>query len=136
MIRPLMLRSMVLICGVALLQGCGPSGPPPTAKATGKVTHKDKPVTEGEIYFVAAEKGYSANVSLGADGKYQISTGLPPANYKVFVSRPRITKPPMPGEAPPEVKDFPVPDKYQSETTSGLTAEVKAGDNTFDFKVD
>jgi hypothetical protein len=128
---------MVLICGAALLSGCGgSSGPPPTAKATGQVTHKSKPVTEGEIYFVAAEKGYSANATLGADGKYQITSGLPPAKYKVFISRPRITKPPMAGEAPPEVKEFLVPNKYQSETTSGLTAEVKAGDNTFDFPVD
>ena len=135
MYRSLFLRSTVLLLGGVLIVGCGPSGPPPSAKAKGVVTHEDKPVTEGEIYFVAAEKGWSANASLNAEGKYEITSGIPPATYKVFITPPRITKPPMLGEAPPEAKSSGIPAKYQSETTSGLTAQVKAGDNTFDFKL-
>lgn len=118
------------------MSGCGQAGPPASAKAEGTVTHQGKPVSTGEIYFIAADKGFAANASLTTEGKFQISTGLPPAQYRVFLTRPRITKPPMAGEPPPEAVEFPVPDKYQSENTSGLSAEIKPGDNTVNFTVD
>ena len=133
MIRVSTFRPALFLLGVVLVTGCGSSGPPRSAKAAGQVTFNSQPVAEGEIYFVAAEKGYSAKSSLDAQGKYQVAAGLPPASYKVFITPPRITTPPMPGQAPPETKAFVVPDKYQTETTSGLTADVKAGDNKFDF---
>jgi len=122
--------------GLSLSLGCGGSGPPPSASATGVVTHNGQPLGLGEIYFVSAENGYSANASITAEGKYEIAAGLPPAQYRVFVTRPRITADPMSGGAPPVAVEFPVPDRYQSESTSGLTAEVKAGTNALDFKLD
>ncbi|MBS0203451.1 MAG: hypothetical protein JSS49_11165 [Planctomycetes bacterium] len=136
MLRPSVVRSLCLLLGAIAITGCGPSGPPPSAKVKGVVTHGEKPVTEGEIYFVAAEKGYSGNGTLNADGQYEITSGIPPANYRVFLAPPRITKPPMLGEAPPEAKPTTIDAKYQSESTSGLTAEIKPGENKFDFKLD
>lgn len=135
MIRSLYLRSTLVILGTFLAVGCGSGGPPASAKARGTVTHADKPVAEAEIYFIAAEKGYSANATLSAEGKYEITSNLPPASYKVFLTPPRITKPPMDGQPPPVAKEVDVPNKYRSETTSDLKAEVKAGNNTFDFKL-
>ncbi len=117
--------------------GCGTPGPPPTAQVKGKVTLKGEPVKVGQIYFVAPEKGFSANTALSATGEYSISSDLPPASYKVFITPPRIEKPPKPGEqAPSTSADFKIPDRYQTETMSGLTAEIVAGPNTMDFPLE
>lgn len=137
MLRSLIISSLVLALGMTSIIGCGPSGPPPTAQVKGKVTLKGEPVKVGEIYFVAPEKGFSANASLSASGEYSISSNLPPANYKVFITPPRVVKPPMPGEtAPSSSAEFKIPDKYQTETMSGLTAEIVAGANTKDFALE
>lgn len=133
--RSLNLRTTLVLLGSLLALGCGSAGPPRSAKARGTVTHADKPVADAEIYFVAAEKGFSANATLSPEGKYEITSNLPPATYKIFFTSPRITKPPMDGQPPPEAKELNVPNKYRSETTSDLKAEVKAGDNTFDFNL-
>ncbi|MBS0203449.1 MAG: hypothetical protein JSS49_11155 [Planctomycetes bacterium] len=122
--------SCVLALTLGLVIGCGSSGPPKTAKASGQVKLKGEPVTEGEIYFIAAEKGYSASSTLDSEGKFQITASLPPATYKVYFAGPKVTKPPMPGEPPPETKPFVVPNQYLSEATSGLSWEIKAGDNS------
>ena len=126
---PLLVLSQIVGCG-------GSSGPPPSAKASGQVTLKGKPLTEGEIYFVAAEKGYSANTTLNAEGKYQITSSLPPASYKIYFAAPRIVKPPMPGKPAPKASSFNLPAKYLSESTSGQVAQVKAGENKFDFALE
>lgn len=134
--RASVVKSVCVLLGGLSIIGCGQSGPPPSARLKGVVTHQGQPVTEGEIYFVAAEKGYSGNGSLNAEGKYEITSGVPPASYRVFLTPPRITKPPMLGESPPEAKPTSIDAKYQSESTSGLKAEVKPGENTFDFKLE
>jgi len=123
----------VIILGLVQIIGCGPAAPPPTATVSGQVTYKGKPVSVGQIWFNAPEKGYSANAPLNAEGKYEISKDLPPANYKVYLTPPRITTPPKPGEAPPPTEALQVPDRYQTEQMSGLTANVVAGTQKIDF---
>jgi hypothetical protein len=49
---------------------------------------------------------------------------------------PRVTEAPMPGKVPGELKAFELPSKYLNETTSGMSAEVKPGDNIIDFRLD
>lgn len=133
MLRKLQTIGLVLVVGLTSITGCGSAGAPPTAQVKGKVTLNGEPVAVGSIYFVAPDKGFSTDAALSATGEYTITSNLPPATYKVFITRPRITKPPMPGEAAPPPVDFKVPDKYQTETTSGLTADIVAGENTKDF---
>ena len=128
---------LIVALGIVTIVGCAPSGPPPTAQVKGKVTLKGEPVKLGQIYFVAPDKGYGSDAPLSATGEYSITSNLPPAAYKVFITPPRIVKPPMPGEtAPTTSADFNVPDKYQTETTSGLTADIVAGENTKDFNLE
>lgn len=128
---------MFLVLGLATLTGCGGvAGPPPTASATGTVTFGGKPLTTGEIWFTAADKGFSAHAPIDANGKYDIKTDLPPADYKVYITPARLTAPPKPGEAPPPTPPLGIPDKYQVEAMSGLTATIKAGPNTKDFPLE
>lgn len=125
--------SCIVMCGLVQLIGCAPAGPPPTASVSGKVTRMGQPVSVGQIWFNAPEKGYSANAPLDAAGKYEITENLPPANYKVYITPPRITTPPKPGVTPEASAGFKLPDKYQTEQMSGLTADVKEGTQTIDF---
>ncbi len=128
---------VICIISVALVTGCGKSySPPPSAKASGQVTYKGKPVTAGEIYFVAAEKGFSANGTLDSEGKYQLSSGLPSASYKVYFAGPKVVQPPRPGVKAPKLDPFVLPAKYLREATSGQFADIKAGDNKVDFKLE
>jgi len=128
---------MFVFLGLVTVAGCGgPSGPPPTAQVTGTVTYAGQPVKTGEIWFVAPDKGYSSSGPIAADGKYSISESLPPADYKVFITPTRITKAPMPGAAPPAAEPLGIPDRYQTDSMSGLTATIKEGPNTQDFKLE
>ena len=137
MLRHLCAFGMLCILVLATIPGCGgPSGPPPTAQVTGSVTFGGKPVTTGEIWFVATDKGYSANGPIDSSGKFNITENLPPADYKVFITPPRITKPPMPGDVAPAATPLGIPDRYQVESMSGLTATIKAGPNTKDFPLE
>jgi hypothetical protein len=124
-------------CLVALslcvgLAGCDKS--PQLGTVAGKVTLDGQPVKTGRIAFVSNEAaGASGMAPIQADGSYEVkigeAKGLPAAKYKVSLLPPiqegdvMATKPVSQG--PP----FDVPKKYLNADQSGLTIEVKAGEN-------
>ena len=118
------------------LAGCGGKGP--IAKVSGKVTVGGQPVTGAMINFISPETGVAASNNLDASGAYSIQMGLKPGTYKVFVvPTSSADQPPMPGKPPPKASESKVPLKYRSDATSGLTAELKEGDNpNKDFALD
>jgi hypothetical protein len=118
------------------LAGCGGKGA--IAKVSGKVTVGGQPVTGAMINFVSPETGVAASDNLDAGGAYDIQAGLKPGTYKVFVvPASSADQPPMPGKPPPKASESKVPLKYRSDATSGLTAELKEGDNpNKDFALD
>lgn len=118
----------------ATFAGCG-GDRASSAKAAGKVTHQGQPVTVGEIHFVQPESGDAGSAPLDPTGAYSLKAGIPPGKYRVFVVPPSsLTQPPVPGESVAQELYFPnIPVKCRSEVSSGLTAEIKAGSNTFDF---
>lgn len=134
------LNFLGLMC-LLLISGCG--GGKPAGKVSGKVTFNGAPVTEAAIVFENQAAGVSAKVNLGPDGTYVAKTadsiGLPPGNYQVAVTPsqvaetdevPLVAAPSGNEQDPPSA----IPAKYHSPATSGLTADVKAGDNPpFDF---
>lgn len=121
---------------LAALAGCG--GKAAVAKVSGKVTVGGQPVTGAMINFVSSETGVAASDGLDASGAYDIPSGLKPGTYKVFVvPASSADQPPMPGKPPPKPAESKVPPKYRSDATSGLTAELKEGDNpNKDFALD
>ena len=129
---------IVILLAVPLMlvaqAGCGGGGS--TAKVSGKVTTGGKPVTGASICF-SSQGGTSCGV-LDATGEYEITIGLKPGSYKVYLFVPSTPDPPpmskKPATAAPASS---VPPKYLSDATSGLTAELKAGDNpNKDFALD
>ncbi len=86
------------------------------AQVTGKITLGGKPLPGGEIAMVGAD-GLTHRGTIQADGTYQVKN-LAPGTFKVAVR----------GD-----KDVPVPKQYADPGTSGLTYEVRAGNQAFDI---
>lgn len=124
--------------------GCG-SGRPETAPVHGQVTYQGKPVVEGTIIFYP-QKGRPATASLAPDGTYRLTTFKPNDGatlgcYRVTIEARRITPTIVPPDGDPESVGtygppkivWLLPEKYSGLQSSSLTAEVKRGDNTFNF---
>mgnify|MGYP001496413586 CR=1 FL=1 len=114
--------------------GCGESRPEvgvPTYPVQGKVVLGDgEPLKAGIVVFVS-DGGASPAVSgtIGRDGAYAVMTdgvvaGAPAGAYKVRVEIDPDAAPI--GTSPRKRGGLPFPAKYARESTSGLTATVKA----------
>jgi hypothetical protein len=127
-------RVHYLLATLVCLAGCqGGSDRPPRGNVAGQVTFAGKPVTEGQVNFYSSQTGFAAAAPIGPEGKYEIPGGIEAGAYQVYISPPPSDVPAgAPVTAPP--KEYPdIPQKYRSDATSGLTAEVETGDNTFNF---
>jgi hypothetical protein len=117
--------SVLVVAATLALSGCGG---PSSSSVSGKVTLGGQPVTKASVNFFNAKTGVAASAPLGADGSYKITENLPAGSYAVsIVPLADVSRPPMPGQAAAEATVSPVPGKYQSDASSGLTADVKPG---------
>jgi hypothetical protein len=122
--------------------GCGR----PTASLSGTVTYCGRPVTSGEVVFLAADGRASAHAPIGPDGRYTVE-GAPVGDARVAVDNPPpswfATGPRLPA-APandPEVREalaqaaryVPTPPRYRDPNRSGLTHTVEKGRQTYDI---
>ena len=82
-----------VLLGVAVA-GCG-AGKPKLAPVTGKVTHKNEPLSAGSIWFTPDAgnpyQGDKPSCQLQLDGSFTMRTyphgeGVPPGDYKVTLS--------------------------------------------------
>lgn len=131
---------LVLTCLAPLavigLTGCGggQSVRPPLGKVTGTVTYNDKPLADGTI-TILPEKGRPASGRI-KDGKIvdvttydQTGDGAPLGTHPVAI---RAVENAADMYAKPKLL---IPAKYGDTKTSGLSAEIKSGENTLDFKL-
>jgi hypothetical protein len=141
-----MSRLLALVGFLALVAaGCDGQKPPARGTVRGRVTLGAKPVTGATVLFTNAETGIAMNAPLDRDGRYEVKShlgaGLPPGRYVVAVTPGGVMTPdeegPLAGDAKAaraKLPATPVPDKYHKAETSGLTVEVKEGDNSpFNF---
>lgn len=137
---------------LAVSVGCSSGGLPSDAAAvTGKVTHDGQAVANAVVTFLS-DSGYAAVGKTNEEGVYQLSSaeipgGTKPGSYKVMVSKieqtggPALTEedpgydPKNPSAGGPQTKHL-LPQKYSKISSSGLTADVKAGENTVDLPLD
>jgi hypothetical protein len=108
-----------------LVAGCGRSG---YGQVEGKVTFKGQPLVGAVIFFVP-ERGPAAAGAIGDDGSYRLLTKRPGDGAVVGRCKVAVVS------SDPVNKPLPIPTKYLDAETSGLTAEVKEGQNTIDFEV-
>jgi hypothetical protein len=137
--------ALTLICGVALLCGCGGgesggySGPLGTV--TGKITFEGKPVPEGsQVLFMAPATGYSATGVVDAAGKYTLkynaSDKIPAVKYAVQIAppaAPTASVDPSKMTPPAKTQATPFPVRYGSTAKSKLEFTVVEGQNTATF---
>ncbi len=127
------------------LAGCGTG----KAEVTGKVTHHGKPVTWGTV-IVQGPDGMPQSGAIQPDGTYLVQgVAAGPAKVGVISRDPgvraggrgrRVDKGDAGGQqtavtypAVDRSKWFPLPEKYESPDTSGLTAILAPGANAHDI---
>jgi len=119
------LAGLFLAC--CFLLGCD-DGKMATAPVKGTVTLDGEPVPMGTVTFVSETKGAPyAYGEIQFDGTFTMSTygqgdGAVLGRHKIMISAFKVAT------DLPEAKSL-LPSKYGSEQTSGLTAEVKEGEN-------
>ena len=128
----------MLLCTMTVtMLGC--KAPVVPGTVSGKVSLKGKPIPAGEVAFVHIKGTSGASGPVSSDGTYKLADPLPPGVYQVYVVPPPLPAPTPPGMTPTApatpVIQVDIPPKYQTEATSGLTADVKSGPNTFDFAI-
>ena len=137
------LAALVLTC--TLTAGC--SDRPKLAKVKGTVTLDGKPLPYGTVTFEA--KGFRSATGKIVGGEltdvttYEVGDGAPVGTHRVVVTanaEPGAAIVPNPGDAKAPKSDYMsgkslIPAAYNSPDTSGLTAEIKAGENTVEFKL-
>jgi hypothetical protein len=136
MMRRKIVAALVIVGAVVI--GCVHSGQA-VGRVSGIVTYAGKPVPTGTVMFVPVESGPPAYGNIGPDGHYELSTYSPGDGAVVGTHKVMIT---ALEQLPPELQNNPnrlpkmlVPLKYGDSKSSGLTFEVKAGDNTIDISL-
>lgn len=111
---------------LATISGCGNGNVP----LTGHVRFGDgKPLTGGTVYFI--KQGFQASGNLDSNGKFVLGSaktgdGLPEGEYAVYIG----------GANPQEDSGkitWIIPEKYESENTSGLSCVVTSATKNFDI---
>ena len=157
---------MTVLCvaiSTSLLIGCDKGSGLKTEPVTGKVTYQGAPVAGAQITFMETGKPAGSGIFGGAttdeNGEYKVSAsggdaeaGMPAGEYTVTIKKnvpadgSDPTKATTPEEAakqqgssgrPTSTKmKSVIPEKYGNPNSSGLTASVKEGENTFDFTLE
>jgi len=116
--------------------GCSGSGLPDTARVTGLVTYKGKPVAEAQVSFIPA-RGRPASGATGTDGRFTLTTFRPNDGALLGEHTVTIAKTvPVAGQegAPYAKRQSVIPEKYGNLRKSPLKATVTAkGPNEFNF---
>ena len=114
--------------------GCGASQGP-TGKVAGTVTLRGGPVGEGTVVFFKAVGVPAGVAKLTPSGEFRLERPIPVGEYQVAIQPPAEEVPA--GAEDPKLEEAlkKIPPKYWSETTSGLAADVKEGDNSFAFEM-
>lgn len=137
--------ALLAMIGIILSNGC--SRGPALAPVKGTVTIDGSPLAKGTIIFEAnglrpatarIENGQIVEVTT-----YKTGDGAPVGSHKVAISANEDGASAVvenPGEAKvPDVNYMSgkslIPAHYNDPNTSGLTAEIKRGDNVLDFKL-
>jgi hypothetical protein len=116
----------------AIAAGC--SGPR-TGEVHGKVTCEGKAVTEGLVTLLNPKGGGDAEAHINKDGTFAVKRVVV-GEYLVVITPPMEIVDADPGKSPPSPveKAAPnIPRKYRQQGTTTLKAEVKEGNNAFEF---
>ncbi|MDA0834688.1 MAG: carboxypeptidase regulatory-like domain-containing protein [Planctomycetota bacterium] len=129
--------SCLFLLTTLILSGCGGGGSgdlPELGQVSGTITLDDKPLAGAQVEF-ASEKARSSTAQTDAEGKYTLmydheNKGAAVGNHKVRITTGMFA---AGSDVAKGATTTTIPEKYNINTE--LTAEVVAGENTFDFKL-
>ncbi|NUQ63314.1 MAG: carboxypeptidase regulatory-like domain-containing protein [Pirellulales bacterium] len=124
---------LLVVLLAATMSGCGPAGVDrDLGQVTGTITLDGKPLSGASVQFLPKGEGATATGRTDAAGKYELWYTGDVKGAALGSHTVRIETPPNPEpgamEPPPQL-----PAKYNTEST--LTADVKSGENTFNFEL-
>lgn len=132
----------LLILQFVIFTGCGNSDQLPTGAVSGIVKYQGKPLERGSVSFIPDGPGKAAAGEIQPDGTYTLTTysegdGATIGSHKVMIISEKDTSN-IPAESAEANVDLSlIPEKYgMSPKTSGLSAEVKEGDNEINFDLE
>ncbi len=127
--------TVLLVLCLPAIAGCSRRPTVPWGTAVGHATVDGQPITEGVVVFDNRELAVSRMAEIQPDGTFKQASmdfpGLPVGQYKVAFLPTKISK----GDWVPIQQSKPqkpsptIPERYFKVETSGLTAEVKEGQN-------
>lgn len=121
------------MAAMVLSGGCSESEP--TAPFSGTVTYKGQPLEFGSVTFQPKAGGSLARAQIQPDGTFELMTdgrrGAPIGENSVRVTCFANQKPGATADTAGEgsLGKSLIPERYSRFTTSGLTVEVKSGEN-------
>jgi len=133
----------LLLCGLAMVCGCGSSNKSEVVHASGTVQYEGQPLTNGTVMFNPEnpQTGRVAQSEIKPDGTFALSTVAPgdgavPGSYTVSVTST------VPGSEP-IAKDkgtgvggkSAIPAKYNNPTTSKLKEKIESGKPRTDIQL-
>ena len=129
-------RPLVFLVVLAVI-GCANKN---EGAVSGTVMYQGKPLPMGTVSFLDSSNQWLASAPINK-GKYEIRGKVPVGPIKITVTTPGSSKA---GGRPPNVRAknklgepfpqvIPIPAKYSSADSSGLTYTVKPGENKFDI---
>jgi hypothetical protein len=141
----------LLILPLVSLAGCTSTDRPNEALIYGKVTFKDQPVGGGTVTLIPAGRDKKIPpIPIGPDGSFQAG-GIPVGQMTVTIETESAKKtagvyvmpngqPPPKGTSEPQIENAPkyvaIPKKYADPKTSGLSWDIKPGNNDKNFPLD
>ncbi|QDU53160.1 hypothetical protein [Gimesia panareensis] len=113
----------------------------PTALVKGVISFQGKPLERGEIVFFPEGGARIAHGKIQPDGSYQLTTyeegdGALLGNHQITVVSERDMEGVLPEDPEASMEPSLIPTKYSLQKTSGLTAQVKEGDNEINFDLE
>jgi len=134
------LAAVLLIPAMLVLSGCGSGGP--TGDVSGKVSFQGKALPSGRIIFLCEGGDKPVLSSAIKDGEYSIQKAAV-GHARVTVETFQFKQVPVPGapktsnlpgsDAPPPGPYVPIPQRYRTPDSSGLTYTITKGQQTKDF---
>ena len=126
------------VLGVTLLGLCGCPHSSQESRVAGQVRLDGTAIGPGTVVFAPVGAGKPSTGSIDDNGSYSMNTsrdvGLAAGKYKVAVSIREMPQNVKRGDRPPPGK-LRIPEKYESDATSGLQYEVQAGSNTINVEL-
>ena len=129
---------LVVVALFTFVAGCGGSAvndQPDLGQVKGTVTMDGSPLADVQVVF-RPDKGRASSGKTDSSGNYELvyvgdEKGAKIGAHKVSITTPQQDTPEE-GESTKKAKEK-IPAEYNAKTT--LTADVKAGDNVFDFEL-